>query len=397
MNKLVKFKPYIVLIIYATVVFQSCKREKSEEKNAISQSPQEIQQGQPESNGKQKGLSEKRNIPYRKKLLQKDSLAKYLTKEEKNLMEYDSLDIWNKFMEIAKERWFKYKKIPNVDYLTIDEALTVIMDSTENWSSKQELALQRKQSESLRGNYIDSLKGVIHPIDSTIPFGPAPLLKLSSNRKRRTSFTKKVGKALQDTDSTQSRKAIYESWMFFLKLNMALDDSTEDSYGKFLPSITNYDFILEDKLQLDNYKRRFKEIYLNNSFYSTRIGNIGIYEVYYYVLQLGDSFGCHPYDKPLEDCCYTPGYDCDYEGFVLLYDRSKKYAEILHAYYIAAESFRFFSITEDEVIHVFQGERKKSWDSRNRSVSSTDSISMELKEEFRVRILEDSKILLEEN
>ncbi len=289
---------------------------------------------------------------------------RFLLPDELSKFNKDSLRDFVILYELYKKR---LEIIRNITYypLTHDEIQKLIQGSYKDSLYYKELSTNRYKKDSIESatrfnKIIDSLQSIIHPIDSLLPFGPKPLKNLIENKTNYLGFYVKSGDSLTE-NKKQSRKAIYDTWMYYLKLHPYVDADLSDDYEvKLLPPIKDYkvlDNSILSTLVQDGYEKEHSPI--NESFVA-RLSNITNYEVYYTTTGSDYPIGCGAFSKKEEDCCFfREGYDCNSTGYLILYNRKKEDALVIPAFILNnTQSYGFqlqFFYVKNNTIYIYQG------------------------------------------
>lgn len=291
---------------------------------------------------------------------------RYLLPNELDDFNKDSLSGFIKLYELYRTREKEVNHlVKNINYLKEDEIQKLIEGSFKDSSYYKELAFNRFEKDSVTfwtayNKRKDSLQSIIYPVDSVLPFGPKALGNLIEQDKNYLGFYIKEGDSISEKNK-KKRKDIYEIWTYYLKLYPYVDaDLSEDYEEKLLPPIKDYK-ILENPflsiLEQEGYVKRFNPI---DGSFVTRLSNINNYEVYYATTGVDYPKGCGAYSKKIEDCCFfRAGYDCNSEGYVILYDHKDRFATVIPVFILNnTQSYGFqlqFSYIKDNVIYIYQG------------------------------------------
>lgn len=328
---------------------------------------------------------------------------RFILPEELVDFKLDSISSWMYYNKLIKKRRIEIGKQlkGNEIRFFIDEQIHQIIKDSMRISEKYKQIVaenRKKDSVSYLKNYHrinDSLKNIINPIDSILPFGPKSLGNFIANNDNEIYFNEVKGKVLTALQK-KKRKDIYDAWIFFLKLHPNSDADLSEGYiEKLLPPTHTYDFVeidgrngLNGYLDYDDYQHDFNPFQAK---FVTRISNIKNYEVYY--TTTGNDFpsGCNNIGKKEDECCFKyEGYDCNSTGNIILYDRKKKHSVIIPAYELNMEelSFMFFYISKDEKIYIFKGD----YSYKGGNSISFDSKTMKLEKFYEIKINTDNTI-----
>ncbi len=240
---------------------------------------------------------------------------------------------------------------------------------------------------------IDSLQAIITPIEKKLPFGSELLL----NHK----FPDSTFLSDFDNESNPHQEELYKIWNYYVKET----PYAEDVEGNVLPKT---DIIKPIKLSADWYMYGsvfddLKDYFKNPNevkTFTSRLGNIGIYETYYHLFNDGDSSCLYPVKEKeiIKYCCAKSKYFyCNANGVLVLYNRNKREANVAHVYNLTTSDhqmiFRFFHISKSGKIKVYDGFS----DGFNRPEGNT-IIANNLIERFEITVTETGKInVLEKN
>lgn len=335
------------------------------------------------------------------------SFKKYLLPEEIQHFNSDSISHWVVYNEIMKKRRLNLmNNIKHFHFLTVEEIQAIIKGKEKDTAIYRRLALERYTKDSISywtayNHKKDSLQSIIHSIDSIQPFGPKSLGELINKGQNQLSFTIPKKDSLTDRESILTRKYIFDTWLYFLKFHPYADADLGEGYiEKSLPKINTYDYIkLNDGDKIEKRLGLYDEKHGIGSL-AVRISNIQSLEVYYTTTGVYGSDGkCGVYGKNEGNCCFIEDYKCNSRGHLVFYDRENQHATFIPAYELNTEwddgliSFRFFYISEDNTIHVFEGDSRKNYQTSGHDRYYT-SKSVTLSKTFEVKITEDYKFIV---
>ncbi len=324
-------KVLLVLLMFLGTLFFSCKenKESSVKKNNVLKKDSIV------------ALVEKVKIP--------SDIKFFLSEEQINRVKSDSSKYWEKYKKTAQIRKDSLTKL---SALRSDEMIEMIKDSSRFWQINKALAIKRRNQENDR---MDSIQNALRPIDSMLPFGSKPLGELIKENRNDLGFSVKRGSSLTIEEKSK-RKDLYNIWKYFLKLhpNSEVYDNG-GYYEQMLPTINTYEYI-------DDEKYKFNPI---NGNFVLRLSNINKYELYYSTTSSDYPSSCNPYYIKEENCCFlNEGYNCDSNGFLILYEREKKHSTVIPVFKLQNSSYGFllrFSYVEKNTIHVFDGNSIYDW------------------------------------
>lgn len=334
------------------------------------------------------------------------SFKKYLLPEEIKHFNSDFISHWVVYNEIMKER--RLNLMNNIKYfhfLTFKEIQEIIKDKEKDTTIYRKLALERHIKDSISSwaaynHKKDSLQSIIHSIDSILPFGPKSLGELINKEQNQLRFTIPKKDSLTNRESILARKYIFDAWLYFLKFHPYADADLGEGYiEKSLPKINTYNYIeldgdkIEKRLGLYNEKHSIGRL-------AVRISNLQSLEVYYTTTGVyGSDDKCGVYDKNEGNCCFIEGYKCNSRGHLVFYNRKNQHATFIPAYELNTEwddgliSFRFFYISKDNTIHIFEGNSRKNYQTSGHDRYYT-SKSVTLSKTFEVKITEGHKFII---
>ena len=268
------------------------------------------------------------------------------------LIKKDSCQYYRDLYEKLVHR-FPY---PALNYLSPIEVELVVEDSVAYWAKYVEVGNQRAMNDSIKYlNKIERLQNVVHPVDSTLPFGPKSLEYLVETNQNKIKFTIFKDQDLTDEEELKNRKLIYDAWMYYLAFHPREFPYSEDRIHLKLKTRQYINLSDEENIEEDNFKED-----INIGHIAVRISNIQGFEVYYSTTGVDshdNECGVDGWDKTEENCCYTRGFGCDSKGYLIFYERKKQHGTIIPVY--ETYSDRFFYISKDNTIHIFEGETTK--------------------------------------
>jgi hypothetical protein len=321
-----------------------------------------------------------------------------------------------------QRRRFPY---PASNYIRPEEVKLIVEDSVAYWSKYVETGNQRALNDSIKYlKKIDSLQNVIYPVDSILPFGPKSLEYLVNTNQNKIKFTITDRKNVYEHRKFQNfitekgvknRKLIYEAWMYylnfhpneyyiyeedriFLKLKtlqyIYLDEDIEDMNIEQKSDNFDEDGMLS-RYEVNSAAWYASELFKENGigYIAVRIPNIEGFEVYYSTTGV-DAWdnSCDVQGKTEEACCFYhnngDNYNCASDGYLIFYDRKKQHGNIISVYKLENSGFRFFYISKDKTIHVFEGQ------SGRRSWYSIDEETMDLSKTHEIKITKDKKFII---
>lgn len=277
---------------------------------------------------------------------------RFLLPEELAKFNPDSISSWLVNIDLVNKRQeLLIAKIPMRLYLNETELQSFIRNGMQNADSVN--IIVNKRNEERLNTYnreLDSLRNVIYPINSTLPFGSPVLLRQLNNGVKHFEFSKDVNEPITDSSAINNRKTIHDIWNYYAEIARNVPDI--EPYG-YLPPIVSNELLSLNKEQNEDFDYLFHEETEYFKTYNTfefRIENIGIYEVY--VSFLNPSFSCG--FRNIENCCFSNS-GCNSSGYLTLYNRETRTAKSISAIYLFGNAFRFFTIEENGIIKLFEG------------------------------------------
>jgi len=260
------------------------------------------------------------------------------------------------------------KSFPNRFKLTAYEARLILKDSSKYWQKYLQIAQERWRKDSIKFyGRKDSLSKIVHPVDKSIPFGSGNLKQLMSGKSKEILLKISFDNEKISDSISLLKSDIFKIWTYYLKLHPYVDANlTEKFVEKRLPTTKTFELIKIDKnSSLTTKFGEASEYYFDPKFgeFQIRLQNIFDFEVYYTTTGRYSSLnGCGIHYKTEENCCFSfTGYDCNSTGYLILYEKTKQHSIIIPVFEMKTEgdggltSFRFFYLDEDFKIHLFDG------------------------------------------
>ncbi|WP_422083486.1 hypothetical protein [Ulvibacterium sp.] len=250
------------------------------------------------------------------------------------------------------------KNFPNKYKLSNDEARRILKDSARYWMHYLEIAKGRQNRDSLKfvkrqKNKSDSLAKNIYPIDKELPFGSEILV---SHTFPKTEYFFNYDENGLHKETTPHLKEMFSVIKYYIDHGATIEEA--HSYVE-LNQIEHISFNNNeiDRDYFISLQKDSKEFFKPNSQipFSYRLGNFGLYETYYHVIERGNG-ECFAESRSdfLNKCC-NHFYNCQSWGFLILRDPKTKDAKIFNSFLIlpqdaSAVIFRFFFIDNNRIL-----------------------------------------------
>lgn len=374
----------IVTIFLLLLVCYSCNKQKQEHSNSVQLK---------EIDTTPTVLSKKvdtTNIAIKRIFLKKFTNNYLLTNSEKNTIMFDSAKYWSLYIDTVKRRHQMLVNFPKNRSLTTKERLRVLVDSAKYWAKYVDSAKVRYRRDSIRfaktyNTIYDKKRKTIYPVEFELPFGSDVLIKHNfPNGEFSFQYSE------NDTIVDRHQQEFYEVIKFYNEMEATYPDAEAEDWSMI--EINNVKYLEFEKGEFDKIRESNDQFIYFAGFgkgfneFNHRLGNIGNYEVYYSIQE--KEYGkC--WDEMQEisaiNCCYDFRFCIKY-GFLILYERATKNATIINTFYTrklpeqGVAEFRFFYVTENGKIKIFNGN------------SSSRGHSNNLREDLEIDISNDGKI-----